>query len=120
MGRPRVHGSTSERPSRAVSLRLGADDHDALQARAEKAGLSVSDFIRDQLLVTRRKSAGERRDLQNQTAALLAVARGLNAAGEKLNSKRVAKAVDSEVYSSLLAALVSMDDALSELVARAD
>jgi hypothetical protein len=120
MGRPRVHGSTSERPSRAVSLRLGADDHDALQARAEKAGLSVSDFVRDQLLVTRRKSAGERRELRTYTAALLAVARGLNAAGEKLNSKRVAKVVDLDVYASLLAELVSMDDALSELVARAD
>lgn len=120
MGRPRVHGSTSQRPSRAVSLRLGADDHDDLQERAGKVGLSLSDFIRDQLRVTRRKSVSEQRDLRTHTAALLAVARALNAVGEKLNSKRIAKVVDPEVYSSMLAVLVSMDDALSELVSRAD
>lgn len=120
MGRPRVHGSTSERPSRAVSLRLGADDHDTLQQRAQKVGLTVSDYIRDQLLVSRRKSVGERRELRIYTAALLAVARSLNAAGEKLNSKRVAKVVDPDVYASLLGVLASIDDALTELVARAD
>lgn len=120
MGRPRVHGSTAERPSRAVSLRLGADDHDALQQRAEKAGLSLSDYIRDQLLVGRWKSVSERRELRSYTAALLAVARGLNEAGERLNSKRVAKVVDPEVYSSLLAVLVSIDDTLRELVAHVD
>ena len=120
MGRPRVHGTTTERPSRSVSLRLSADDHDTLQQRAEHAGLTLSDYVRDQLLVGRRKSASERRELRIYTAALLAVARGLHAAGEKLNSKRVAKVVDPDVYASLLCVLASMDDALTELVARAD
>ena len=53
IGRPlAVQG---ERQERLVALRLTTNEYDALQRSAERAGLSVSDYIRQILELRRRQ-----------------------------------------------------------------
>lgn len=120
MGRLRKHGEIGEPPSRAISLRLSADDYGSLREKAATKGISVSDLVRDLILDRRRTTSSERVDLREYVGQLVVIAERLNALGDLLNSHRIANTLDGAVYSVLLRALVNIDTHLVDLVRRAD
>lgn len=120
MGRRRKHGEIGEPPSRSISLRLSADHYDALSAKAQKKGLSLSDLVRDCLVDLRSATAGERVDRRAYVSQLVVMTGRLNALGDLLNSQRIANTLDAGVYSALLQVLVNIDAQLEALVHRAD
>lgn len=95
-------------PSKAISFRLSEPDADALTEKVRAAGLSMSEFIREYVLlnkisvVARRPASGDKRKL---LYLFNKAGNNINQLAKQVNVAHKAGAISEDTYSGILSEL---------------